>query len=301
MGTFVYLVCMAVASFVVLAQPVVAQGANTTLPLNYPGRVLQGDGSQTCPSEEQRDIARNRVKTATGRLLRESFIPDLQAFLCDGSTGWRRVAYLNMSDPSQQCPSVWQEITTPHRVCGRRSTSASCEGVTYSTGSEQYDQVCGRIIGYQLSTSDAFGTGSSQSIDSYYMDGLSVTHGSPRQHIWSFVGGLDEVTTSYSCPCAAGSTTRNRIPSFVGQSYFCESGITRWNGSIIGTFWPNSDPLWDGQGCGPTSSCCTFNSPPWFNVQLSSPTTDDIEVRICSDQEIGNEDTPIQFMELYVK
>ena len=122
METVVYLVCLAVAGFAVLAQPAVAQGANTTFPLTYHDQVLQGVDNQTCPSEEQEDIARNKVKTATGRLLRESVIPDLQAFLCGGS-GWRRVAYLNMSDPSQQCPSVWQEITTPHRVCGRRSTS----------------------------------------------------------------------------------------------------------------------------------------------------------------------------------
>ena len=55
------------------------------------------------------------------------------------------VSFLNMSDPSQQCPSVWQKITTPHRVCGRRSTlSPSCEELNYTTGSEQYDQVCGR-------------------------------------------------------------------------------------------------------------------------------------------------------------
>ena len=300
MGTFVYLVYIVVAS-AVLTHPAVAQGANGNLPLTYLGRVLQGVDNQTCPSEEQLEIARSKVKTAAQKLLRESFVPNLQTFLCDGSTGWRRVAYLNMSDPSQQCPSVWQEITTPHRVCGRRSTRASCEGLTYSTGSEQYDQVCGRIIGYQLSTPDAFGTGRTRSIDSYYMDGLSVTHGSPRQHIWSFVGGIDEVTHPYTCPCVTGSTTHNRIPSFVGQSYFCESGITRWNRSIHGTFWPNSDPLWDGQGCGPTSSCCTFNSPPWFNVQLSSPTTDDIEVRICGDEAIGNEDTPVELIELYVK
>ena len=60
-------------------------------------------------------------------------------------------------------------------------------------------------------------------------------------------------------------------------SYFRESGITQWDTRTL-VFWPNGDPLWDGQGCGPTSSCCTFNSPPWFNVQLSSPTTDDIEM-----------------------
>ena len=36
------------------------------------------------------------------------------------------------------------------------------------------------------------------------------------------------------------------------------------------------------------------NSPPWFNITLSSPTTDDIEVRICGDHGIGEEDIPIQ-------
>jgi len=139
-----------------------------------------------------------------------------------------------------------------------------------------------------------------QSIDSYYMDGISVTHGSPRQHIWSFVGGVDEFDSSGSaCPCVNGSTSGTRIPSFVGQNYFCESGIT--SGYVRGSFYPNGDPLWDGQGCGPTSSCCTFNSPPWFNVTLSPPTTDDIEVRICGDEPIGNEDTPIQLIKLYVK
>ena len=296
MGTFVYLAFIAVASFVVLAQPTVAQGANTTLPLPYPGRVLQGDSSQSCHSKEEREMVRNEVDNATLSLLRGSVVPFLQrnTFSC-GGPGWRRVAYLNMSDPSHQCPSVWREYTTPHRVCGRRSTRGSCEGVNYTTGSVQYNQVCGRIIGYQLGSTDAF-DGPSQ-IDTYYLQGISVTHGSPREHIWSFVAGLDEVDRHYMCPCVNGST--NRIPSFVGQNYFCESGITRWNGGSI--LWPNGDPLWDGQGCGPTSSCCTFNSPPWFNVRLSSPTTDNIEVRICGDAGIGNEDAPIQLMELYVK
>ena len=304
MGTFVYLVYIAVASFVVLAHPAVAQEGNPTLPLTYYGRVLEGVDNQTCPSEEHREMARNEIKTATRRLLRNSIVPDLQhyTFVCNGSTGWRRVAYLNMFDPSQQCPSVWQEITTPHRVCGRRSTSASCEGLTYSTGSEQYDQVCGRIIGYQSGTPDAF-HGASRSIDSYYFDGVSVMYDSPRQHIWSFVGGLDEGRHNNFvaiCPCVTGSTSGTRIPSFVGQNYFCESGITQWDETRY-IFWPNGDPLWDGQGCGPTSSCCTFNSPPWFNVQLSSPTTDEIEVRICGEEGIANEDTPIQLIELYVK
>ena len=141
------------------------------------------------------------------------------------------------------------------------------------------------------------------SVDTYYVDGVSVTRGSPRQHIWTFANGLDELSTLYpyaTCPCVTGSTNRNRIPSFVGQNYFCESGITLYSGSNH-NFHPDGDPLWDGEECGPTSSCCTFNSPPWFNVRLPSPTTDDIEVRICGRASIQNSDTLIQLVELYVK
>ena len=303
------LICIAVASFAVLAQPAVAQGANTTLPVTYPGQILQGDGSQTCHSEEQERV-RNEVDSEIVRLVQETVVPLLQAtqlptqpttdYSCGGSTGWRRVAYLNMSDPSQQCPSVWQEITTPHRTCGRRS--GGCEGLTYSTGSEQYNQVCGRIIGYQLGTPRSF-NGAGLTLNTFYVEGVSVTHGlSPRQHIWTFATGYDEQNTqpSSTCPCVTGSTNANNIPSSVGQNYFCESGLTQYPGSN-GPFFSNGDPLWDGQGCGPTSSCCTFNSPPWFNVQLLSSTTDDIEVRLCDNSLPQFSDSPIQLIELYVK
>ena len=188
-------------------------------------------------------------------------------------------------------------------MCGRNSTTGGCDGVTYTTGIEQYDQVCGRIIGYQIGITIAFYFGT-LSIDSYYVVGVSVTHGSPRQHIWTFAAGLEEQPTypCCTCPCVAGSwsTGGGHIPSFVGQNYFCESGLTHWP-VTAGVFYPNGDPLWDGQGCGPTSSCCTLNSPPWFNTTLSSPTSDDIEVRICSFRDSQYDDAPIQLMELYVK
>ena len=243
---------------------------------------------------------RNEVRSATPSLLRESVVPLLQGYSCGGSTGWRRVAYLNMSDPSQQCPSVWREYTTPFRVCGRRSFTTSCEGLNYTTGSEQYHQVCGRIIGYQLGSPESFLLSRGHSINSVYVEGVSVTHGSPRQHIWTFACGVDEGTRyTGNCPCVAGSHIGS-IPSFVGQNYFCETGLTQWP-RTYGVLYSDGDPLWDGQGCGPTSSCCTFNSPPWFDVTLSSPTTDDIEVRICENQGSNDIDTPIQLIELYVK
>ena len=299
MGALINLFYIAIASFVVLAQPAASLGINTTHPVIYRGQVLQGDGSQTCPSEAQRMRARNWVNNAVQRFLQKSVVP--QTFSCGGSTGWRRVANLDMLDPSQHCPSVWKETTTPHRVCGRRSTTGSCEGVNYTTGSEQYDQVCGRIIGYQVGNTDSFRS-SSLSIDTPYVEGVSLTHGYPRKHIWTFANGVDEQTTytCCTCPCVTGSTGSDKIPSFVGQNYFCETGLTRWP-VRNGVLWPDGDPLWDGEGCGPTSSCCTFNSPPWFNVQLLLPTNDNIEARICGEHGIRIEDTPIQLIEIYVK
>ena len=79
MRSVVYLICIAVASFVVLAQPVVVQEANTTLPLFYPGQILQGDAIQTCPSEKQEERVRNEIDNATLSLLRETVLPLLQA------------------------------------------------------------------------------------------------------------------------------------------------------------------------------------------------------------------------------
>ena len=301
MGILVNFISIAAVSIAFLDQPVVTQGANTTFPLYNAAHILQGDGSQTCPSEEQ-GIARNVVKIHVRKLLRKSVVPLVKTFACGGSTGWRRVAYLNMTDPSQNCPFVWQEITTTHRVCGRRSGQPSCEGLNYSTGNKQYQHVCGRIIGYQIGNPDAF---ENHPINSSYVDGISVTHGSPRQHVWTFAAGIDDegIFNHYAvCPCVSGSASGSRIASFVGQNYFCESGLTWWNTSRgHDHFWSDGDPLWDGKGCGPRSACCTFNTPPWFNVALPLPTTDDIEVRICGNEGTWNEDTPIQFMELYVK
>ena len=39
---------------------------------------------------------------------------------------------------------------------------------------------------------------------------------------------------------------------------------------------------WDGQGCGPNSTCCQFNNPPpWFYKELPQATNDNIESRLC--------------------
>ena len=90
--------------------------------------------------------------------------------------------------------------------------------------------MCGRIVGYQYNSPDAVhnylwskpwptGAGidpSHDDINSHYVDGVSITHGFPRKHIWTFMGGLLDVTYSsyYNCPCTSGSD--QIAQSFVG-------------------------------------------------------------------------------------
>ena len=68
----------------------------------------------------------------------------------------------------------------------------------------------------------------------------------------------------------------------------------------VGHFY-SADPLWDGSGCGSTSSCCGFNNPPWFCKQLPQPTSDDIEMRVCVNQATSDEDVALEIVEVYVQ
>lgn len=256
----------------------------------------------TCSPQHSRDMARNNLTQSALTLLRSRLHP------CSGGD-WTRVAYLNMSDPSQQCPSPWRLYSANGvRSCGRPTTSSgSCYSQFY-TVQRSYSRVCGRIIGYQVGSTDIF-TDMQLSIDDQYVDGISLTHGTPRQHIWTFAAGLSETIITnpgnheiYTCPCAlVGTGFRTQVPpAFVGNNYFCESGNPLSTFQNTNTFEYTDDPLWDGQKC--EGHCCNGTiSPPWFRVQLPSTTSDNIEIRICSLQGTANEDTPIGLLEIYVE
>jgi hypothetical protein len=64
-----------------------------------------------------------------------------------------------------------------------------------------YSKACGQIIAYQVGSTGAFSRpGSSPTIDNSYVDGISLTHGNPRQHIWTFAAGFNEQVQLYTCP-----------------------------------------------------------------------------------------------------
>ena len=83
-----------------------------------------------------------------------------------------------------------------------------------------YSNVCRCIIGYQIGTNDAFcpfqevcgyhnprnlslprypSSPRADSIDDVYVDGLSLTHSYPREHIWTFAVAVNDVD-GQRCP-----------------------------------------------------------------------------------------------------
>ena len=151
--------------------------------------------------------------------------------------------------------------------------------------------------GYQYSSPDAFNTRTG-SIDSYYIDGISITHGNPRTHLWSYVTGNTEqyYITATRCPCARSDPTgQSDVPSFVGEDFYCESGLP---GSGPGKRIAWEDPLWDGQGCKCSGNQCC-NRYGWFHREIPT-TSDNIEVRWCADESQWNEDVFTDQLEFWV-
>ena len=98
------------------------------------------------------------------------------------------------------------------------------------------------------------------------------------------------------CPCAA--SPGSAPPSFVGSNFYCESGA---EDSQNASRYYLSNPLWDGNGCSSGNNCCSIINLPWFQYQLSQMTTDDVEVRVCTNEEFSDEGILIDILELYVQ
>ena len=98
-----------------------------------------------------------------------------------------------------------------------------------------------------MGSPDAFHTYIAVSLETHYVDGVSITYGSPgnRTHVYTYAAGVEEYGGPSSCPCAVRGVSP---PDFVGSDYYCESGnpTTTWNNAT--TFY-NADVLWDGLLC----------------------------------------------------
>ena len=109
----------------------------------------------------------------------------------------QELAYLNMSDPNQECPFNWTLTTSPVRGCGRSSAgSDTCDSVLLPVPLQ--------YVAEFLLTREELELDSEQHWKHYkiflYVSGLSLVHGpaGSRQHIVTFAAALDEQDRTYS-------------------------------------------------------------------------------------------------------
>ena len=216
---------------------------------------------------------------------------------CKGVTGgWMRVALIDMTNSSSSCPTGLSNITAPRRLCAKNIDGPGCSTVVFPVYGVEYSQVCGKIVGYQKGSPDAFRRviSGQDTIDTNYVDGISMTYGKyPRKHIWTFTAALQEESSEREnvCPCTSTrSSPQLTVPDFVREDYFCDTGSRGFHQNIL----YRDDPLWDGTGC-------EYNTPPWFRKEISPPTRDDIEVRLCADEGLSNENINFEKLEIYVQ
>ena len=229
--------------------------------------------------------------------------------------GWMRVADLDMRDSRQQCPGDLRQRNytvgdNEIRACIKKNQTYGCSTTMFRWGIS-YSKVCGKIIGYQVNTTNAFADtpesasirprnklfNRGQGLDDTYMDGVSLTfRNSTRQHIWTFAAALDRtgnIDNSSRCPCDNGNVPPQ---NFVGADYFCDTGILEYISSTAPAIFPH--PLWNGTQC--TGSGSRTDSS-FFYKDLARHTTSDIEMRVCRDEPSTNEDVAIESVQIYVQ
>ena len=212
-----------------------------------------------------------------------------------------RIGYFYTGRHLAECPPSLERFAYNKRWYCRRSVDGGCSSVYFDSLGKEIKEVCGMIEAYQYASPDAFQASSSYTIDGLYIDGISITQGSPRQHIWSYVVGVYENggCVECRCPCSSGGSGTASPPSFVGGDYYCDTGNP--NSNYEGIVYP--DRLWDSSGvsCVSGSTCCDNPDQPWFRKKLITPSTDNIEVRWCADQPRSDEATPTRQVELYIQ
>ena len=223
---------------------------------------------------------------------------------CGGHKGWTTIVKLDTSK-GDACPSGWTNITTPDVipkvVCRSENDASGCHSAIFNTYNITFTKICGQVKGYQKGYPDGFHSSKhyTKSINDYYVDGLSITLGNPRKHVWTYAVGAsdDYIYPNSNCPCAA--TPGPDPPAFVGDHYYCESGNT---GTVSASDFYTSDMLWDGYGCHHAdNNCCTNHDMPWFFRQFSRSIQDNLEARICHRRSLYNEDTLVESIELYIQ
>ena len=201
---------------------------------------------------------------------------------------WSRIAYLSNNNSPVEYPMGFEVINNPNVPALSKSnpTGARCSSITYSTNGNSYSQVCGTIHGSYFGDPDGFDPHSTirsvtTPLNGNYVDGISLTHGSiSEHHIWTLTTIVNFATNAIDI-CSVCASNK---PSYVGMDYSCDV-VDQCKGVC------SPRQIWG-------SGQCIGNNT--FYKHLTQTTSDDIEMRVCTDQHEGNEDIFLSVVEIFV-
>jgi len=129
-----------------------------------------------------------------------------QRVVCGNISGWTRIASINITR-GDECPTGWNKSSQDGiSFCrGSPSDNAGCYPVLFSSKGINCQKVCGMARGYQKSFVDGI----------LNNDTLLITHGNPRQHLWTY----EVRPTDTLCDCNSAAD------AFTGSNFYCESGV----------------------------------------------------------------------------
>lgn len=206
--------------------------------------------------------------------------------------GWTQLINWTINE---DCPDDWINAED-FSACVRDLNEAGVRSTLISNLNIEYAQIRGYLKGVQFNSTDAFGGRNGEfDLESHYVDGVSLTWGTPRHHIWTYAAGMTDDTSlqqDYACPCRGGALP----PEFVGGHFYCESGNPELTKEPI---WYDEDPLWNGNGF--LEDCSSPGDPSWFTRTLSTPLNEPIEARLSANQASYNEEPGITEMVLLIR
>ena len=253
-----------------------------------PDRPLETSDT-ACPSDSFVDEEVRKTKAMLGT--ETWFRP------CDcGGPGWEKIAFYDFSQ--QECPPDFSRLYGQFNNVSCEATNTfrtTCNAFCYSYYSSSqplpvqgrsYTSVCGRVRGHGNGLAFSNAIVYNCSLEQAYVHGVSLTHGPAgrRTHIWTFAAAYADGDPDTLLNCGCSNTNKNwthATPGYVGDDYFCDSNAQHTEGDR----WAKrdyDDDLWDGEGCGSSSSCCEWKDPPYFCKQLHNTTSENMEIRLFS-------------------
>ena len=217
-----------------------------------------------------------------------------------GPGPWLQIANFDIASiMSPRCPTEWEFVASGSGFggCRRPETAAGCSVATIPTGGVEYSKVCGRIIATATGSPDGFAVvgppGPTERDGVTLVDGVTITHSSPIQHIWTLSAATSSDPDDVICPCKDNGASQINADAvaFADGNYFCD---TTFGGTKL---------LWNGQcsTVGTLGTCCAFNTPPFFTATLPTRTSANVDAHLCRNENQADEDVLVQIIQLYIQ